>query len=216
MRVRLAASMHLAAVRATLPAKVGSAGQSCVAPGRYFVHEDVAAAFTDRFTAAMAALRPGVDVGPVIDAGRVEALERLTADALARGATLRCGGERVDRPGFFFAPTVLADVPADADLMREEPFGPIAAINRFADLDHAIAHANATEYAFAAYLFTDSLRTRQRVIAELHASNLGINQMAPSLPDAPLGGMQASGVGYEGGRDGIAAFQHLRLISETA
>jgi succinate-semialdehyde dehydrogenase/glutarate-semialdehyde dehydrogenase len=204
------------AVRATLPAKIGSAGQSCVAPGRYFVHEDVAAAFTDRFTAAMAALRPGVDVGPVIDAGRVEALERLTADALDRGATLLCGGARVDRPGFFFAPTLLADVPADADLMREEPFGPIAAINRFADLDHAIAHANATEYAFAAYLFTDSLRTRARVLGELRASNIGINQMAPSLPDAPLGGMQASGVGYEGGRDGIAAFQHLRLISESA
>ncbi len=85
-----------------------------------------------------------------------------------------------------------------------------------ADLDHAIAHANATDYAFAAYLFTDSLDTRRRVLAGLRASNLGINQMAPSLPDAPLGGMQASGVGYEGGRDGIAAFQHLRLISESA
>ena len=111
---------------------------------------------------------------------------------------------------------MLSDVPADAEVMREEPFGPIAVINRFADLDGAIGQANATDYAFAAYLFTDSLRTRRRVIAELRASNIGINQMAPSLPDAPLGGMQASGVGYEGGRDGIAAFQHLRLISETA
>ena len=204
------------AVAATLPAKIGSAGQSCVAPGRYYVHEDVAGAFTARFAGAMRALRPGVDIGPVIDAGRVAALERMTADALARGATLLCGGERVDRPGFFFAPTVLADVPADAELMREEPFGPIAAINRFTDLDHAIEEANATEYAFAAYVFTGSLRTRARVTAGLRASNVGINQMAPSLPDAPLGGMQASGVGYEGGRDGIAAFQHLRLISETA
>lgn len=99
--------------------------------------------------------------------------------------------------------------------MREEPFGPIAVINRFEALDEAIAQANATDYAFAAYLFTDSLRTRQRVIAELHASNVGINQMAPSLPDAPLGGRQASGIGNEGGRDGITAFQHFRLISET-
>jgi succinate-semialdehyde dehydrogenase/glutarate-semialdehyde dehydrogenase len=204
------------AVAATLPAKFGSAGQSCVAPGRYYVHEAQADAFTERFTAAVAALRPGADVGPVIDAGRVAALERMTADALARGAHLLCGGERVDRRGFFFAPTVLADVPGDAELMREEPFGPIAAINRFADLGDAIAHANATEYAFAAYVFTGSLHTRERVLAELQASNLGINQMAPSLPDAPLGGMQASGVGHEGGRDGIAAFQHLRLISETA
>ncbi|MBA2516778.1 MAG: aldehyde dehydrogenase family protein, partial [Solirubrobacterales bacterium] len=104
----------------------------------------------------------------------------------------------------------------DAGIMHEEPFGPIAVLNRFGSLDEAIAKANSTHYAFAAYIFTDSLRTRQRVIAELHASNVGINQMAPSLPDVPLGGMQASGVGYEGGRDGIAAFQHLRLISETA
>jgi len=107
-------------------------------------------------------------------------------------------------------------VPADAEIMHEEPFGPVAVINRFAELETAIRDANATEYAFSAYLFSDSLRSRRHVIAGLRASNIGINQMAPSLPDAPLGGMQASGVGYEGGRDGIAAFQHLRLISETA
>jgi succinate-semialdehyde dehydrogenase / glutarate-semialdehyde dehydrogenase len=205
------------AISATLPAKFGSAGQSCVAPSRYLVHERLADAFVERFTAAVQALRPGVDVGPVIDGARLDALERLTRDALARGARLRCGGARVgDRAGHFFAPTVLSDVPADAEIMREEPFGPIAVINRFADLGEAIRAANATDYAFAAYLFTDSLRTRRRVIAELRASNIGINQMAPSLPDAPLGGMQASGVGYEGGRDGIAAFQHSRLISEIA
>jgi succinate-semialdehyde dehydrogenase/glutarate-semialdehyde dehydrogenase len=200
------------AVAATLPAKLGSAGQSCVAPGRYLVHADRAPAFTDRFVAGMAA----ADVGPVIDAGRVAALERMTADAVERGGRLLCGGARPDRPGFWFPATVLTDVPADAEIMREEPFGPIAVINRFTALEDAVAQANATEYAFAAYVFTDSLRTRRYVLATLRASNLGINQMAPSLPDAPLGGMQASGVGYEGGRDGIAAFQHLRLISETA
>jgi succinate-semialdehyde dehydrogenase/glutarate-semialdehyde dehydrogenase len=204
------------AVNATLPAKIGSAGQSCVAPGRYYVHADRVDGFREMFTAAMAALRPGIDLGPVIHAGRVGALERLTGDAVARGGQLLCGGRRVDRPGTFFAPTVLADVPADAEIMREEPFGPIAVINRFSDLGDAIAQANATDYAFAAYLFTDSLATRRRVLSELRATNIGINQMAPSLPDAPLGGMQASGVGYEGGRDGIAAFQHLRLVSETA
>jgi succinate-semialdehyde dehydrogenase/glutarate-semialdehyde dehydrogenase len=210
------------AISATLPAKFGSAGQSCVAPSRYFIHESRFEEFTDRFTEEVGALRigafteDGVNVGPVIDAGRVAALEQQTRDAVARGARLCCGGRRVERTGFFFAPTVLADVPADAGIMHEEPFGPIAVLNRFGSLDEAIAKANSTHYAFAAYIFTDSLRTRQRVIAELHASNVGINQMAPSLPDVPLGGMQASGVGYEGGRDGIAAFQHLRLISETA
>jgi succinate-semialdehyde dehydrogenase/glutarate-semialdehyde dehydrogenase len=199
------------AVDATLPAKFGSAGQSCVAPSRWYVHASRYDEYVSRFTDAVRA----IDVGPVIDAGRIEALERLTDDAVARGAELRCGGERVDREGFFWSPTVLCDVPADAEIMREEPFGPIAVVNRFDDLDGAIAVANSTDYAFAAYVFTDSLTTRQRAVQELRATNIGINQMAPSLPDAPLGGMQDSGVGYEGGRDGIAAFQHLRLISET-
>lgn len=199
------------AVTTMLPAKLGSAGQSCVAPSRFLVHEACTDAFTDRLTAAMGAARSG----PVIDAGRLAALERLVADAVDRGATVLCGGTKVDGPGFFFAPTVLADVPADAEVMGEEPFGPIAVVNRFAELGDAIDQANATDYAFAAYVFTDSLETRRRVLAGLHASNVGINQTAPSLPDAPLGGMQASGIGYEGGRDGIAAFQHLRLVSET-
>jgi succinate-semialdehyde dehydrogenase/glutarate-semialdehyde dehydrogenase len=209
------------AVTATLPAKFGSAGQSCVAPSRYFVHASRFDEFASRFADAAGAMRPGgftdeeASVGPVITADRIDALERLTGDAVGRGARLLCGGERVDRAGYFWAPTVLADVPADAAIMREEPFGPIAVVNGVADLDEAFAAANGTDYAFAAYLFTDSLRTRQRAIQELRASNLGINQMAPSLPDAPLGGMQDSGVGYEGGRDGIAAFQHRRLISET-
>ena len=201
------------AVAATLTAKFGCAGQSCVAPSRYYVHVSRYEAFTARFHEAVRALR---DVGPVIDAGRLAALERLTGDAAARGARILCGGARAEgRAGYFWVPTVLADVPPDAAIMREEPFGPVAALRAFSDLDEVIEEANSTDYAFAAYLFTDSLRTRQAVISRLQATNIGINQMAPSLPDAPLGGMQASGVGYEGGRDGIAAFQHHRLISET-
>jgi succinate-semialdehyde dehydrogenase / glutarate-semialdehyde dehydrogenase len=137
--------------------------------------------------------------------------------AVERGASVLCGGAPLDGPGFLFAATVLADVSASRGhaVMREEPFGAIATINRFCDLDDAIAQANATEYAFAAYLFTDCLDARRRVLPGVRASNLGINPMAPSVRDAALGGMQASGVGYEGGRDGIAAFQHLRLVSET-
>jgi succinate-semialdehyde dehydrogenase/glutarate-semialdehyde dehydrogenase len=201
------------AVAATVPAKFGSAGQSCVAPSRYYVHASRMEEFLARFTHAVAGL---TDVGPVIDPGRLQALARLTEDAVARGARCACGGARVEgRPGYFWAPTVLADVPPDAAIMHEEPFGPIAAVATYDDLDEAIEAANSTEYALAAYAFTDSLRVRQALVERLHATNLGINQMAPSLPDAPLGGMLASGVGYEGGRDGIAAFQHLRLVSET-
>jgi succinate-semialdehyde dehydrogenase/glutarate-semialdehyde dehydrogenase len=200
------------AVRATLPAKFGSAGQSCVAPSRFYVHADRYDAFADAFAAAARAL----PIGPVITPRRLEAMERMTADAVARGARVLCGGERSGDEGYFFAPTVLADVPDDALLAREEPFGPIAALAPFTDVDDAVARANGTAYAFAAYLFTDSARTRDRVLTGLRASNIGVNQMAPSMPDAPLGGQQDSGYGYEGGRDGIHAFQHFRLISQAA
>jgi succinate-semialdehyde dehydrogenase / glutarate-semialdehyde dehydrogenase len=205
----------LRAVRTTLPAKLGSAGQSCVAPTRYFVHRSHLEAVTRTLVDGFKRQIPGETVGPVIDEGRLDVLDQLVSDAQQRGATLLCGGHRLDRPGYFFAPTLLADVPADAEIMHEEPFGPIATINAFDTLDEAITAANATTYSFAAYVFTRSLITRQRVLADLEASNIGINQLAPSLPDAPIGGMRDSGVGYEGGRDGVAAFQHLRLISET-
>jgi succinate-semialdehyde dehydrogenase / glutarate-semialdehyde dehydrogenase len=200
------------AVRATLPAKLGSAGQSCVAPSRYLVHASRYEEFCERFAAAAR----DAPVGPVANARRLAAMERLTADAVERGARLLCGGERAGDPGFFWAPTVLADVPGEAQVMQEEPFGPIAALAPFDELDDAIDRANATGYAFAAYLFTDSLRTREHVLARLRASNIGINQMAPSMPDAPLGGLDDSGYGYEGGRGGIHAFQHFRLITETS
>ncbi len=200
------------AVRATLPAKFGSAGQSCVAPSRFYVHADRYEAFASAFTAAAREL----PIGPLITPRRVEAVERMIADAVARGARVLCGGERTGDEGYFFAPTVLADVADDAQLAQEEPFGPIAALAPFTDIDDAVDRANGTAYAFAAYLFTDSGLTRDRVLAGVRASNIGVNQMAPAMPDAPTGGLQDSGYGYEGGRDGIHAFQHFRLVSQAA
>jgi succinate-semialdehyde dehydrogenase/glutarate-semialdehyde dehydrogenase len=198
-------------VRTTLPAKFGSAGQSCVAPSRFYVHASQYEAFATQFAAAAS----GTEVGPLINMRRIEAMQRLTEDAVQRGARVLCGGEPTGGRGFGWPPTVLADVPDDAEVMHEEPFGPLAALAPFTSLDDAIDRANGTGYAFAAYLFTDSLRSRERVLSRLAASNIGINQMAPSMPDVPLGGLGDSGYGYEGGRDGIAAFQQLRLISET-
>lgn len=210
------------ALRSLVPAKYGSAGQSCLAPSRVFVHERRYEEFVDGYARAARALRvgnpetdPAVQMGPVISAERLGVMARLTADALARGARVVCGGERAGERGFFWSPTVVADVPDDAELMREEPFGPISAVASFGSLEDAIRRANATGYAFGAYVFTGSLRTREVVLRDLRASNIGINQMAPSLPDAPLGGMLDSGYGYEGGAEGIRAFQHLRLVSET-
>jgi succinate-semialdehyde dehydrogenase / glutarate-semialdehyde dehydrogenase len=209
-------------IATTSPAKFGSAGQSCVAPSRYLVH----ARLHDRFAHALAAkaesyklghgLEDGVTLGAVAHQGRVDALVRLTRDAVAKGATLLTGGHQVKRPGFFFAPTVLSGVPLDAAIMTEEPFGPIAPVLSVSDIDEAIGIANAAPYSFAAYVFTDSLSIRNRAVRALNASNIGVNQMAPSLPDVALGGLGNSGHGYEGGIEGVLAFMQLRLVSQSA
>ncbi|GAA1217879.1 aldehyde dehydrogenase family protein [Pseudonocardia alaniniphila] len=209
-------------VAVTSPAKFGSAGQSCVAPSRYLVHRSLYDAFASRLTDHARSLRlghgsdPETTMGSLVHQGRVDAMLRLTQDAVGRGARLLCGGRQPERDGFFFEPTVLADVPHDADIMSEEPFGPIAALVPFDDVDEAIELANAPEYAFAAYVFTDSLTRREIAVERLAASNIGINQMAPSLPDAPLGGLDASGYGYEGGAEGVLSFTQLRLVSQSA
>jgi succinate-semialdehyde dehydrogenase/glutarate-semialdehyde dehydrogenase len=206
----------------TSPAKFGSAGQSCVAPTRYIVHRSIYDEFTDKLGGYARSLTlghgadPKTTLGSLAHQGRVDALTDLTNDAVTRGARLVTGGARADRDGFFFQPTVLADVPPDADIMTEEPFGPIAALIAYDDFDEAIELANATDYGFAAYLFTDSLRRRNQAVQQLNAGNIGVNQMAPSLPDAPLGGIGASGLGYEGGVEGILSFMQLRLISQSA
>ena len=193
-----------------------------MAPTRYIVHRSLYEQFAEKLAAYARSLTlghgqdAGTTLGAVAHQGRVDALKRLTDDAVARGARLITGGGQAELEGFFFEPTVLADVPADADIMTEEPFGPIAALIAYDEFDEAIELANATEYGFAAYLFTDSLRYRNQAVNQLMAGNIGINQMAPSLPDAPLGGIAASGLGYEGGSEGILSFMQLRLVSQSA
>jgi len=209
------------AVALTLAGKFGSAGQSCVAPSRLYVHRSLYDAFTERFVAAAKAIvvgegtEQGVRMGPLANPRRLAAMERLTADAVERGARLLLGGQRLPRKGWFFPPTVLADVPEDALVMNEEPFGPIVPLSAFDDLDEAYARANRLPYAFAAYLFTRSLQTASEATERLEASNFGINQLAPSLPDVPVGGLKHSGYGYEGGMEGLAEFMHWRLVNQS-
>jgi succinate-semialdehyde dehydrogenase/glutarate-semialdehyde dehydrogenase len=209
-------------VRTTGPAKFGSAGQSCVAPSRYLVHRSRYEEFTAVLGTYAESLKtghgndPDVTMGSLPGQAQVDGLARLTEDAVARGARILCGGEPLAAPGFYFAPTVLVDVPLDAEIMTTEPFGPIACVLPYDDFTDAIHIANSTSYGFAAYLFTDSLSRRNQAVRELQASNIGVNQMAPSLPDAPLGGSLDSGYGYEGGADGILAFMQLRLVSQSA
>ncbi|HJZ36637.1 MAG TPA: aldehyde dehydrogenase family protein, partial [Solirubrobacterales bacterium] len=128
-------------IATTLPAKFGSAGQSCVAPSRYFVESSLYEEFVAKFTEAVRRLEPGVDVGPLINPGRVAAMKRLTDDAVRRGAKVTCGGSAPDLAGYFWAPTILRDVPDAAEIMSEEPFGPVACVAAFDDLDDAIARA---------------------------------------------------------------------------
>jgi succinate-semialdehyde dehydrogenase/glutarate-semialdehyde dehydrogenase len=209
------------AVTTTLAGKFGSAGQSCVAPSRFYVHRSLYDAFLDRFVAGAKAIvvgegtEQGVRMGPLANPRRLAAMERLTADAVERGARLLLGGERLPRKGWFFPPTVLGEVPEDALVMNEEPFGPIVPASPFDDLDEAFARANRLDYAFAAYVFTRSLKTASEATERIEASNFGINQLAPSLPDAPVGGLKHSGYGYEGGREGLAEFMHWRLVNQS-
>ncbi|WP_328520443.1 aldehyde dehydrogenase family protein [Kribbella sp. NBC_00359] len=211
-------------IATTAAAKFGSAGQSCVAPSRYFVHESLYREFVDKLTAKAASYvlghgtEDGVTLGAVAHQGRVDALVRLARDAADHGAVITTGGRQVGRDGFYFEPTVVAGLPLDSEAMilSEEPFGPIATVSSFSTLDEAIEAANAAPFAFAAYLFTNSMDVRDEVVRRLSASNIGVNQLAPSLPDVPLGGLGISGYGYEGGIEGILAFTQLRLVSETA
>lgn len=210
------------AVATTIPYKFTSAGQSCVAPSRFYVERARYDAFVERFTAAARAITvgdgrdPDVRMGPVANARRLQAMTAFTDDALRRGGRLLCGGRRLERRGYFFEPTVLADVPDEAAVMNDEPFGPIAPIAPFDAIDEAIERANRVPYGFAGYVFTESLGTASRIVEGLRAGNIGVNQMAPSLPDAPIGGLGHSGLGYEGGRRGIDAFLHDTLVSQTA
>lgn len=203
------------------PAKFGSAGQSCVAPTRFFVHEILCAAFTAALVARAKSYtighgnELGTTLGAVAHQGRVDALVRLTADATAKGASVVTGGRQVERAGYYFLPTVLANVSLDADIMTEEPFGPICTVTPVSELDQAVRYANSAPYSFAAYLFTDSFAIKNEAIRTLNASNIGVNQTAPSLPDVPVGGIGNSGYGYEGGVEGILAFTQLRLVSES-
>lgn len=209
-------------IATTSPAKFGSAGQSCVAPSRYLIHKNLYEKFTQALVVKAESYRighgneEGTTLGAVAHQGRVDALVRLTDDAIVKGATLLTGGHQVKRTGFYFEPTILSDVPSDADILTEEPFGPIAAVLPISDIDEAIRIANSAPYSFAAYLFTDSITIRNRAVRGLNASNIGVNQTAPSMPDAPLGGLGNSGYGYEGGCEGIFSFTQLRLISQTA
>jgi succinate-semialdehyde dehydrogenase/glutarate-semialdehyde dehydrogenase len=154
-------------------------------------------------------------MGPLANPRRLDAMEAIVNDAKSRGGKIVAGGKRRGNQGYFFEPTVVTDIPDDSKVMTEEPFGPIAPLTSFTDWEDALARANALPYGLAGYVFTDSQRIAESAVRDLKAGNIGINQMAPSLPDAPLGGLDQSGLGYEGGSEGVRAFVQMKLINRT-
>lgn len=198
-----------------------NAGQVCVAPSRFYVQSSAYEQFTRRFVecAQTLVLGDGLDtrttMGPLASQRRLEAMERLM-DGVIAGARLLAGGARVDRPGFFWAPTVLADVSDDALPMQEEIFGPIAPITPFDSLQEGLTRANALPFGLAAFAFTSSPGTIETVSRGLSAGMVGINHLAVSLAEAPFGGMKESGYGSEGGTEGLSAYQVTKFVTHLS
>jgi succinate-semialdehyde dehydrogenase/glutarate-semialdehyde dehydrogenase len=207
-----------AAVDGAMLAKMRNIGEACTAANRFIVHESVAADFSERLADRMGALRvgrgteDGVDVGPLVEAKQREKVAELVEDAVDGGAKVLQGGEALDGPGWFYSPTVLTEVPAQARMFREEIFGPVAPVFTFAQDDEGLAMANDTEYGLVAYAYTMDLGRAIRVAEDLQTGMVGLNQGVVSNPAAPFGGVKASGFGREGGAEGIDEYLEVKYV----
>jgi succinate-semialdehyde dehydrogenase/glutarate-semialdehyde dehydrogenase len=207
------------AVAGALLAKMRNTGQSCIGANRLLVQRSVYPRFLEAFVARVKALKvgefsePGVEIGPLIDEAAVHHALAHVMDAARRGARLLCGGRRLERRGYFFEPTVLADVPAEALCMREEIFAPLAPVSAFDNEAEALRQANATPFGLSAYAFTRDLARVFRLAENLEAGMLGINDGLPTTSNAPFGGVKQSGWGRELGSEGLDAFLETKHIS---
>jgi succinate-semialdehyde dehydrogenase / glutarate-semialdehyde dehydrogenase len=208
-----------AAVDGALIAKMRNAGQSCVAANRFYVESSVLEPFSRRLADRMGTmvvgpgLEPGVAVGPVINAGAREKIAGLVEAAVGHGARVLTGGKAPNRPGFFYLPTVLSEVPPDETILREEIFGPVAPIVPFHDIDEAIAMGNRTDRGLVAYVYTRDLARGLKVAEALEAGMVGINRGLISDPAAPFGGVKQSGLGREGSHEGLLEFLETKYIA---
>jgi succinate-semialdehyde dehydrogenase/glutarate-semialdehyde dehydrogenase len=207
-----------AAVDGAMLAKMRNIGEACTAANRFIVHESVAEEFSARFAAKMGSLtvgrgtEDGVKVGPLIDQAAIDKVTELVADAVGHGAELLTGGEVLDRPGHFYTPTVLSEVPTESRILHEEIFGPVAPITRFAEDEEALAMANDTEFGLVAYAFTQNLSRAIWAAEGLETGMVAINQGIVSNPAAPFGGVKASGLGREGGVEGIEEYLETKYV----
>lgn len=203
-----------------VPHKFRNAGQVCVSPTRFIVEESAFERFRDGFVERTKAIKvgngleEGSQMGPMANARRPEAMDRLIGDATARGAKLHTGGERVGNAGYFYAPTVLSDIPLDALIMNEEPFGPVALLNAYSGEDAMIAEANRLPYGLAAYAWTDRAARQKRLAREIESGMLGLNTTMIGGSDSPFGGVKWSGHGAEDGPEGLMACLVTKVVHE--
>jgi succinate-semialdehyde dehydrogenase/glutarate-semialdehyde dehydrogenase len=207
------------AVKTAGGAKFRNAGQVCISPTRFLVHESI----RNEFAAALVkhakglkvgdGMADGIQMGPLANPRRVTAMAEFTQDAVERGAQVAAGGERIGQSGNFWAPTVLVDVPLEAKVFNDEPFGPMAAIRSFNTLDEAIAEANRLPYGLAGYAYTRSLKYAHALSQRLEVGMLWINQPAAPWPEMPFGGLKDSGYGSEGGPEALEAYLNTRSVS---
>jgi succinate-semialdehyde dehydrogenase/glutarate-semialdehyde dehydrogenase len=213
------ADLH-AAVEGAVMAKMRNMGEACTAANRFHVHASVADEFARRLADRLGSMKvgrgtdEGVEVGPLIDQKQLDKVVDLVEDATGRGARPLVGGKRpAGKSGYFYEPTVLVDVPPDARLLREEIFGPVAPITTFSSDEEGIAAANNTEYGLVAYAYTSSLDRALYVVESLETGMVGLNQGMVSNPSAPFGGMKQSGLGREGGYEGLEAYLEVKYAA---
>ena len=200
--------------------KIRNAGQVCISPTRFYIHDDIYTAFVDRFTEELAnvkvgdGLDPDTQMGPLAHERRLPMMQKFVDNARSLGGKVLLGGEQIKRDGFFFSPTVLTDLPDDALVMTEEPFGPIAPLTRYSDLDDAIARANSLPFGLSAYAFTQSLQDAHRLGTELESGMVNINHFGSSLPETPFGGVKDSGIGSEGGAETFDGYLVTKFVTQ--
>jgi len=208
-----------AAIDGAMIAKMRNIGEACTAANRFYVAAPIAQEFAERLADRMRALKvgrgteDGIDVGPLVNDDQLSKVEELVQDALGKGAKPLVGAERMDLGGYFYAPTVLSDIPDGARLLKEEIFGPVAPVKSFADEQQAIRWANDTEFGLVAYLYTRDLGRAMRVMEQLEYGMVGLNQGMVSNPAAPFGGIKHSGVGREGGYEGIEEYLETKYCA---
>ena len=201
--------------------KFRNAGQVCISPTRFYVQDAVYKNFVEGFTERAKGvkvgngLEDGVTMGPLVAARRLEVMENFVADARNNGAEVTTGGERIGNRGYFYAPTVLKDVPDSAKIMREEPFGPLAPITHFNTFDEVVERANSLPFGLASYVFTTDGGKAVKISDALEAGLVGVNTPFVSTPDTPFGGVNKSGYGSEGGIEGLDAFLRTKFVVET-